>query len=100
MKGAGDPTNRAALWANGGYTTSGSTYALIKKLNGIRKGLANGTRFHNEIGSVIGNSDNDIAVVRNKVLIALTKVCPILLCLPYRSKLMRSEEKADRELGL
>jgi len=77
MKGNADPFNRAALWSNGGYSNSGATYALIKKLNGIRKGLGNGTRFHTEIGKVIGNSDNDIAVLRNNVLVVLTKVCPL-----------------------
>lgn len=74
MKGAGDPLNRAALWANGGYSTSGATYGLIKKLNQIRKGLGNGTRFHTEIGKVVASSDNDIAISRNKVLVVLTKV--------------------------
>jgi hypothetical protein len=76
MKGAGDPTNRAALWANGGYSTSGATYSLITKLNKIRKGLGSGTRFHTEVGKVIWDSDNDIAVLRNNVLVVLTKVCP------------------------
>jgi hypothetical protein len=78
MKGNGDPFNRAALWSNGGYSNTGATFALIKKLNGIRKGLGSGTRFHTEIGKVIGNSDNDIAVLRNNVLVVLTKVSLLL----------------------
>lgn len=76
MKGNQDPINRDALWNNGGYSTSGATYGLIKKLNTIRKGLANGTRFHTEVGKVIASSDNDIAVLRNNVLVVLTKVSP------------------------
>jgi hypothetical protein len=79
MKGATDPVNRDALWNNGGYSTTGETYGLIKKLSGIRNGLARGTRFHTEIGKVVGYSDNDIAILRNNVLIALTKVCRVML---------------------
>jgi hypothetical protein len=78
MKGNKDPINRDALWNNGGYTTSGATYGLIKKLNKIRKGLGNGTQFHTEIGKVIASSDNDIAISRNKVLVVLTKVSRVM----------------------
>jgi hypothetical protein len=66
--------NREALWNNGGYAAQGSTYDLITKLNGIRRGLAWNTKFHTEIGKVLAHSDNDIAVVRNNVLIVMTKV--------------------------
>jgi alpha-amylase len=97
MKGSGDPFNRATLWSNGGYSTTGATFGLIKKLNGIRNGLGNGTRFHTEIGKVIGNSDNDIAILRNNVLVVLTKVCPFLELV--WKELMGSEVKVDRELG-
>lgn len=79
MKGASDPVNREALWSHGGYSGTGATYGLIQKLNKIRKGLGTGTRFHTEIGTVLANSDSDIAVVRNKVLIALTKVSSSLV---------------------
>jgi hypothetical protein len=60
---------------------------------------------------VVGYSDNDIAILRNNVLIALTKVCRLMLHLSAsfaesdsihlwgRATLTCSEEKEDLELG-
>jgi glycosidase len=105
MKGAEDPINRDALWNNGGYKTDGSTYQLIKKLNNIRKGLAWSTKFHEEVGKVVGYSDNDIAILRNNVLIAMTKVSLhpssliALSSVEVNEVLIDSAEKEDRALG-
>lgn len=74
-EGTEDPHNRNALWHEG-YSTEAPNYVLIKRLNAIRKSLGNGTQFHSVAGKTIAVTDNEIAIGRNNVVIALTKVCP------------------------
>lgn len=72
-QGTADPYNRNALW-HSGYSTDSPNYVLIKRLNAIRKALGNETQFHKVAGKTISVTDNEIAIERNQVVIALTKV--------------------------
>jgi alpha-amylase len=74
IKGEADPYNRPALWQHGNYQTTGDSIKRITRLNLIRNKLGALGGFHEEIGTEVGLTDDDIAFRRADALLVLTNV--------------------------
>lgn len=99
--GASDPDNRAPLWQFGGLRTDTESYKRINRLNLIRKKLGELGGFHEVVGEVVGETDEDIAFERNGALLVLTKVCQprLLVMKETRWTDFISEEQVNVGIG-